>query len=141
MLYSNHPTPTQTRLHYPFSSIFLAHSSSPPLPLPLPSLPFFLLSLLSSYLFVLLSFSFKLFPSLLGPSQKHTVLRINLSVNLDSLNMSSLGQSMRKMEVTLLVGNSGIGNPRNLRRRSRKKHRRRPRGNNVRTIVPKRRPE
>ena len=54
--------------------------------------------------------------------------------------MSLREQSMQKTEVTLLVRNSGIGNPRNLRRRSWKK-RRRSRGNNVRTIVPKSRLE
>lgn len=109
---------------------------------------FFFLSLLSSY-FSLLSFPCFFFFSFshlsihnslfLAPSQKHIILHANLSVvRLDSLNMSLHGQSMQKMEVTLLVRNSGIGNPRNLRRRSRKK-RRRSRGNNVRTIAPKRR--
>ena len=83
-------------------------------------------------------FTFLLYISLfLAPSQKHIILHTNLSVRQDSVNMSLRGQSMQKMEVMLLVRNSGIGNPnRNLRRRSWKK-RRRSRGNNVRTIVPK----
>ena len=95
--------------------------------------------LLPIHTFSLLSFSSILtFLFLfLAPSQKHIILHTNLSVRLDSLNMSLRGQSMQKMEVMLLVRNSGIGNPnRNLRRRSKKK-RRRSRGNNVRTIVPK----
>ena len=98
--------------------------------------------LLSSYRSLFLSLSllpltFFLKNSLfLAPSQKHIILHTNLSVRLDSLNMSLHGQSMRKMEATLLERNSGIGNPRNLRRRSWKKPRR-SRGNNVRTIAPK----
>jgi hypothetical protein len=85
----------------------------------------------------ILAFSLTFF--VLAPSQKHIILHTNLSISLDSLNMSLREQSMQNMEVTLLVRNSGIGNPRNLRRRSRKKRRRRSRGNNVRTIAPKRR--
>ena len=118
MLFSNYPLSPlkQGYMHSILSSFFL-------------SLPFLISLSSSSYLF----FFNSLF---LAPSQKHIILHTNLSVRLDSLNMSLHGQSMRKMEATLLERNSGIGNPRNLRRRSWKKPRR-SRGNNVRTIAPK----
>lgn len=74
--------------------------------LPIAPVPLSLLFLLSLTIFVL------------APSQKHIILHTNSSVRLDSLNMSLREQSMQNMEVTLLVRNSGIGNPRNLRRRS-----------------------
>lgn len=132
-IFNSSKIPTQIRL-YSIPSLLLFHFFH--------FLSSFWLSLLllpfCSPSFFFLSFLFPL--SFLAPSQKHIILPINLSARLDSLNMSSPGQSMQKMEVTLLVGNSGIGNPRNLRRRSPRKPRR-PRGNNVRTIAPNRLPE
>lgn len=136
-------TPTQTRLHsIPsflrsfslFLFLFSSSSSSSSYSYSYSPLPF--LFLFSPHFLTLFFF----FEILLAPSQKPIILHTNLSTRLDSFNMSSQGQSMQKMEVMLLVRNSGIGNPRNLRRRSQKKPRR-SRGNNVRTIAPKRRPE